>query len=419
MVDHNPIIKDLKHYKPLDRFSEKELILLSANTAIAEFESEQIIFEIDSTDHTEYFLKKGTVELTSIDGRVKKIEAGSESAKTAIALLQPRKYTAKALSDCTFYCIKQEIVNALLAELPKQQGVRFSVNDIHSGKESHDIIQSFRTDLASNNVELPSFPDTAFHIRRLIDDPNCTVKDIAEVIINDPAITVKLLKTCNSPLYRTATEITSCEQAVVRLGFNTTKQLVTVFTLRELFKTDSTYLKQKVAELWDHSREVAAISYVLAKMSPGLDPELALLAGLVQDIGAIPVLNYIERYPQYMKVEYKVDAICKELKSEIGSTLLTQWSFQKDLIEVAAHSEDWQYDSKQAHANYIDIALIAQLHSYIGKKHDKLPSLDKVPAFGKIGKGGLTPSQSKEILHESHEQIEEIKSLLAPLPTLK
>lgn len=411
----------LSQFKPLDLLPEKELVLLSANCKIMQIEADQVLFKIGSHDKMEYFLNHGSVELRAADGKTKKITAGTDSAKNAIALLQPRKFDVVSLTDCTFFCIEQDVVDALLKEVPTKQDVSFTVSDIHTGQELKDIVESFENDLTNNNIELPSFPDTALKIRALVDNDNATVQDIAEALINDPAMTTKILKTCNSPLYRTATEITSCQQAVVRLGFNTTRQLVTIFAMKELFNTKNDFLKSKMAELWEHSREVAAISYVLAKMTPGLEPELAMLAGLLQDIGVIPILNYIERYPQFMKVERKVDEICSDLKNTIGSTMLKHWGIHEDLIKVTEHSEDWHYESSGSKPCYVDIAIIAQLHSYIGRKDHPLPAFDKIHAFKKVGDTGLTPEQSQEILHESKHQIDDIKALLgsAPIPILK
>lgn len=417
-----PGTNQLKHFRPLDTFTEKQMILLSANSTLKEFQKDQIIVEIGSHDRVEYFLLEGRIELESVDGRFKTIESGSESARTAVALLQPRKYKVKTITPCTFIVIKQDTITTLLNESPQNKSVEFSVTDLHSGHEIKDIAHSFETDLKTNNLQMPSFPDVALRIRHLLEDPNITVKDIAKVLNNDPAMTVKLLRTCNSPLYRTSSEITSCADAIVRLGFDTTKQLVTIFAMKELFNSKNKYLQNKMRELWLRSREVASIAYVLAKITPGLNPEHAMLAGLIQDIGTIPVLNYIERYPHFMKLDYKVDAIIKRLKNKMGAKILSDWGFQQDLISVALHSENWAYESRHDRASYVDLTVVAQVHTFIGKKeHLLLPPFDTIPAFKKLGQGGLTPKQSQEVLHESRQQLDDIQALLSPetIPVLR
>jgi len=123
-----------------------------------------------------------------------------------------------------FILVGQETVNTFLHEAVEDVSVQFGVAGVHSGHEVDDIESSFEYDLNHNTLEVPSFPDVALHIKKLLDDPNVTAKDIADVLNNDPAIMVKLLRTCNSPLYRSQKEIVSNIDAIVRLGFDTTRQ---------------------------------------------------------------------------------------------------------------------------------------------------------------------------------------------------
>lgn len=413
MRAEKPSTKLLRHFKPLDRLSEKQLILLADKAETRHYSKDQSILELGSEDRLEYFLVKGKVSLESFDGRVKEIEADSESAKTAIALLQPRKYQVSALVDCEFIIVQQSVVEALIEELPKEKTVEFSVRDIHAGHETEDIEASFLADLETNNIELPSFPDVAIRIRHLLDDPNVTAKDIADALASDPAITVKLLKTCNSALYRTASEITSCQDAVVRLGFETTRRLVNIFAMKELFSSKNQALQEKMSALWSDSREVATIAYVLADITPRMNPELAMLAGLIQNIGTVPILEYLERYPHFMKIEYKVDEIVNSLKARIGHSLLAKWGFQEELINVASNTENWTYQSVGDGADYVDVVVVAQVHALIGKRaHKDLPDFDEIPAFKKLGETGLTPEQSQKVLLESHHKIADLKALL-------
>ncbi len=422
MSQQKATIKQLQKLCPFDRFSEKQMVLVAANSELKHYEANEVVIEIGNHDKLEYFLLEGHIELESFDGRFKEKKAGSESARTAIALLQPRKYTVRTKTPCVFVLINQITVNTLLEELPQDKTTDFSVSDLHSGHETEDIMRNFESDLKSNNLNVPSFPDVALRIKQLLDDPNVTVKDISDVLNNDPAMTAKLLKTCNCPLYRTANEITSNRDAIVRLGFDTTRQLITIFALKEVFNSRNKFLQHKMGELWAHSSEVASIAYVLATKTPGINPEQAMLAGLMQDIGAIPILNYIENYPEFMKLDYKIDDIILSLKSRIGEKVLETWGFSSNLIEVAKNSNNWTFQSPGDKASYVDIAIVANIHSFIGKKkHPKYPSFDKIPSFKKIGANGLTPEESQEVLHQAQHQLKDLQALLSPktIPVLQ
>lgn len=416
-----PPIKLLKQFSPLNKLSDKELVVLSDKLEVRRYKKDECILELGSEDHLEYFLATGSVRLESFDGRVKQVDSASETAKTALALLQPRKYRVIAMTECALIVVQQSVVEVLLKQLPQDKEIEFNVADVHSGHEVEDIEGSFLQDLKTNNIELPSFPDIALKIKTLLDDEDTTASDVAQALTSDPAITVKLIKTCNSALYRTANEITSSHDAIIRLGFATTRRLVNIFAMKELFKSKNRALQSRMGDLWSDSREVAAISYVLAEITPKLDPELAMLAGLIQNIGVVPIIEHLDHYPEFMKVDQKVDGLVARLKRNIGPKLLESWGFQDELVQVAGNSENWRYDSQSDTANYVDIVVAAQVHALIGKKQLKdLPNFAEIPAFRKLGENGLTPEQSQKVLLESHHRISELKKLLSTndIPTL-
>lgn len=410
----------LKKFRPIDRLSENQRILLSHKAHFATFKKRKIIFERGSTDHHEYFLLSGNLELEAPDGRTRKIEAGSDNASAAIAHLQPRQYNVKALTDVQFLVIEQDVLNSLLKEAPvtsSEIDVAFDVDDsgADSSEGTYNVLMNFYHDLKSNNFTLPSLPDVAYRIRQIADKEETSANDIAKVVNADPAMTVKLMKCCNSPLYRGFNEVSSCRDAVIRLGIQTTQQLVTVFAMRELFRSKKPELKKAMAELWNHSRQVASIAYVLAELTPGLNKDHAMLAGLIHDIGAIPVITYAENFPDLYADETALKEAVDELRGEIGSTILQHWGFPQDLIEVVSKAEEWTFDTGLDAPGYTDIIIVAQMHALIGcPKRNDLPPFNQVPAFRKLANGGLTPERSLKVMVEARHKIEEIQQVLGP-----
>ena len=410
----------LKKFRPIDRLSENQRILLSHKAHFSTFKKRKTVLERGSNDSHEYFLLSGTVELEAPDGRTRKIEAGSESASAAIAHLHPRQYNVKALTDAAFLVIEQDVLNSLLKEAPvvsAEIDVAFDVDDgsAEGSEGTYNVLMNFYHDLKSNNFTLPSLPDVAYRIRQIADRDDTSADDIAKVVNADPAMAVKLIKSCNSPLYRGFNEVTSCRDSVIRLGIQTTQQLVTVFAMRELFRSKKPELKKAMAELWHHSREVASIAYVLAELTPGLNKDHAMLAGLIHDVGAIPVITYAENFPDLYADETALKEAIDELRGEIGCTILEHWGFPQDLIEVVSKAEEWAFDTGRDEAGYTDIIIVAQMHALIGcPKRNNLPPFNQVPAFRKLANGGLTPEKSLKVMVEARHKIEEIQQVLGP-----
>lgn len=279
-----------------------------------------------------------------------------------------------------------------------------------SGVDS-EILHHFYEDYLAGKLELPPLPDLAFRVRRAIQDPSKGGDDIARLIRVDPSLAARLVKVVNSPLYRGRDHATSTLEAVTRLGLGRVRNLVFSFTVGSLFRSRSRHLNARLRDYWRHSQEVASLSFVLARLTPGLDPDKALLAGLLHDIGAIPILQQIDKHRGLVKSAAEVGLVLQRLKGKVGALLLSSWDFPHDLVLVAEESENWHRDSRDL--DYCDLVIIAQLHSYIGTpRMQHLPRLDQVPAFAKLANGELSPRLSLAVLDNAHAEIEEVKRTL-------
>ena len=205
----------------------------------------------------------------------------------------------------------------------------------------------FLQDLESDALELPSLPEVAIRIGRAMEDDISDAATIAEMIQTDPQITAKLIKASNSAMYGRRSEVETCAGAVIRLGTDVTHKLVLSFAMKELFKSDSSLLQQRMQELWKHSTHVAALCYVLAKHDNRFNPELAMLIGLLHDIGVVAVLNYARSFPMEARQPEVIDQACKRLRAQTGSLILRKWGFPTEFIIAALEAEN--VASRQGH----------------------------------------------------------------------
>ena len=146
-------------------------------------------------------------------------------------------------------------------------------------------------DLNNNRLVLPTLPEVALKVRDAVNDENASITDIAKVVSSDAAITARLLQFANSPLMRASQPIDNLDAAVSRLGMKLVKDTVTSMAMEQMFQATNDVTDRKLREIWEHSSQVAAISHALASQFTKLKPEQAMLAGLVHDIGALPILQ--------------------------------------------------------------------------------------------------------------------------------
>lgn len=267
-------------------------------------------------------------------------------------------------------------------------------------------------EVLANRESLPSMPDVAIRVHEAMKSPNWSINTVASIIKGDPGTTTYLLQIANSALYSSVSQITEVEIAVARIGMDDTRNLVMAHALKSMFVTNSPFLDSLMRENWRTSARLAALSAVLARSCPNFSPERALLAGLLQDIGVLPILNVLKRFESQLTNEAQVKQAIERYAAQVGMVLLKQWGFEPEMVEVARSRCDWHRDPKPT-ADLADLVLIARLHGDIiwGNAADH-PKIGEIPAASKLPLGELREDSSLECLHEDEASVLEVMRLL-------
>jgi len=374
-----------------------------------------LIVERGSDDGYTYFLREGEVSLEAEDGGDKAIEVTPETGRNPVANLRPRIFGVRALGHVRGIRVPDIVLSAAgcngRRRDPDDIQVESQEEEERREAESKLSFQLYH-DLKHDSNILPSLPDLALRIRRAIDDDVSDAKAIAKLVEADPAMTAKLLKASNSALYGGLASVETCPAAVVRLGMKTTKQLVLSFALKEVFKCDEPMIQERMHVLWKHSAQIAAICFVLARGIKGMQPEEALLIGLVHDVGAIAILNYIHKYPELAQDEAALEETITRMRGELGAMILRKWNFPTAVIAGARDAENWTRN-RLGEPDYSDLLIVAQVHELLRKhKLATLPPMEKITAMKRVLGEDATPEKSLEILHEAKAQVDEMRSVL-------
>jgi HD-like signal output (HDOD) protein len=275
------------------------------------------------------------------------------------------------------------------------------------------LISDACAQLLGNQASLPSMPAVAARIHDAMADSNWSIRTIATIIRSDLGTTTYLLQVANSPLYAGSTPVRQVEQAIARLGINSTRHLVMAHAVRSMFKTRSALLTLLMQRTWASSTQLAALCGVLAQHCSSFRPETATLAGLLQDIGVLPILNVLNRFHEQLSNEAQVVSAIDKFAPSVGTILLTRWGFEADMIEVARSRGNWLRNPQPA-ADLADVVLVARLHANLtsGDAARQSPRVDEVPAFAKLPLGDLRPDGSIALLHDQEAKIRELMSSL-------
>jgi HD-like signal output (HDOD) protein len=139
--------------------------------------------------------------------------------------------------------------------------------------------------------ELPSLPRTLLRIQEVAQDDRSSADDLAECILRDQSLTLRVLKVVNSAMYRGSRtdDVSSVSRAVIRMGFETVRRLALGLSVFDMMSKLSR--SPWLAEIARHSLVTAGFAQALARVSGAMHPEEAGVMGLVHDVGKIVLLE--------------------------------------------------------------------------------------------------------------------------------
>ena len=271
--------------------------------------------------------------------------------------------------------------------------------------ESQAIAAEVLAALEANQLELPTLPDMANKVRNLIDDPNVSADQLIRLLSADPVISMHIIKAANSAALSNGQSVDNLRGAISRLGYRMLRSIVMNITMTQLFQARNPLVNQQLKKLWEHSREVAANSYVLALRQKHLKPEQALLAGLIHDIGALPLYLYADRHHERLD-QSTLEGLVRKFSSSVGTKLLQSWHFTDDLIEVVAGHENLQRVNSSHLTDYVDIVTVANLQLHGSAK---FVVWEKVAAAARLG---YSPAECQDFLTSHADQLAVAQGML-------
>lgn len=196
-------------------------------------------------------------------------------------------------------------------------------------------------DLIDDTLELVSLPDVVHRINLMVDDPNSSAADIGHLISEDPALTVRLLKVVNSPMFGFPSRIDTVSMAITILGTRQLRDLVLATAVVGQFHN----LTDAVVDMevfWCHSICTAVAARTISQHLKANNSERFFVAGLLHDIGKLVMyLTHPDASHQVIELsaEPGIDKASVEKSifgfshEDVSAELLSQWQLPDSLVE--------------------------------------------------------------------------------------
>jgi putative nucleotidyltransferase with HDIG domain len=270
--------------------------------------------------------------------------------------------------------------------------------------------------LAEQLQDLPSLPAVVMELLGAIDQEDAHISVLAKKVSHDQALTAKTLRLANSSLFSLQVKVTTIQQAITFLGFESTRKLILAAAVTGCFPSGRCKGFDDKA-FWRHSIATAACARILARRLR-VSQDVAFTAGLLHDIGRLVLVCAVpEHYAKVLVLRKQKDCTLLDAERQLGEVdhvmagvaLAQHWNFSDTMQQAIAYHHDPETQGAGFLATIVHVAdAIVHALDLARQEDDLVPALSSV-AWTALGLG---EESCLQVFRETELQFEEMSSIL-------
>jgi HD-like signal output (HDOD) protein len=189
---------------------------------------------------------------------------------------------------------------------------------------NYRFLSDIAQDLSRKELKFPTFIDASLGVRMALGKKDLSNAELARVVISEPLLCARVVALANSAaLNPSGREVSDVKNAVTMVGQNAVRSLSVTLAMDQISRAKELEpFKVQARELWEHCLEVAALAFVIGKRRGLANPDEALFAGLIHDLGHFYLMWRATQFPELAAQPDELRAILHEWHPGIGSALL-------------------------------------------------------------------------------------------------
>jgi len=272
------------------------------------------------------------------------------------------------------------------------------------------FVAELAQEVSKGRVELPSFPDVAVRVRKVLADEDVSNDQIARVVGSDAGLAARLLTLANSAaLNRSGRSVADLKTAVNRIGHNNVRTAAVSFAIAQLRRAgELKHISKELEQLWTEATMVAALSYALASRATNINADESMLAGLLHNVGKIYVLARAHRHDSLFKDPAAIAQVLRDWHANVGKAIVENWGFPAHIADAISEHEN--IDRTVGTADVTDVLTVAVMMSgFMGHETDLELNMQGVKAFWRLG---LDNAKCVHVMRDCADEITALRTAL-------
>jgi putative nucleotidyltransferase with HDIG domain len=272
------------------------------------------------------------------------------------------------------------------------------------------FVAELAQEVSSGRVELPSFPDVAVRVRKVLADEHVSNDQIARVVGSEAGLAARVFTLANSAaLNRSGRSVADLKAAINRIGHNNVRTAAVSFAITQLRRAgELRHISKELEQLWQEATLVAALSYAVASRVPSVNADESMLAGLLHNVGKIYILARANRHESLFKDSAALPQVIRDWHANIGKAIVENWGFPNHIADAIAEHENIDRDAMQP--DVTDVLTVAVMMSgFMGQETDLELNMQGVRAFWRLQ---LDNDKCVHVMRDCSEEIAALRTAL-------
>ena len=215
----------------------------------------------------------------------------------------------------------------------------------HNTSKEFEFVQALTAELSSNELIFPTSLNATMKIRHALNAQDISIDNIARAVGAEPVLSAQILRLCNSAAFnQTGSPISDLRKATLRLGLSMVRNVAISVGMKQLVQSrSSSEVPRLIDGLWKRCIRISALSYVIAKKLTRVNPDTAMMAGLLLNIGKFYILNRAHSYTELFSDEDALWELVDRWHANIGTAILESWEVPEEISNAVLNGADFNY----------------------------------------------------------------------------
>jgi HD-like signal output (HDOD) protein len=188
---------------------------------------------------------------------------------------------------------------------------------------------------ARGEISFPTSVNAVLRLQLALEDPDCHLENAIRLVLGEPQLAARTVALANTAAYagNGGAKVTNVRAAVVRVGYRRLQALVASLVVRQFgARIVDPALRAKAAQLWEHTAHVASLAQAFARRVTFVNPDTALFAGVVHEVGGFYLLSRADEFPGLLDDDpEKWGELCEDV---VSREVLKKFAVPEPVVEA-------------------------------------------------------------------------------------